>query len=392
MRLTLRILLLIGIAILPRCSPAPVAGGDVTETGNARVGAVVVTPQGQPAAHATVRLRRADYVTQLPTPAKSTVYGADAVTDSLGRFEIRGIDSGAYRIEVTDNATSTVVLACTLSHGDTLDFGTATMQPYAVVRGTLDTAGRSSVQRLYAQVQGLERIAEVNAQGSLTLGNLCTGVFDLWIRSADAAQFPPVPLHGIPVVSGDTARVTTVIPPPWKSIGIGETPQGGVALVNGTVVISGGGPDIYGASDGFHFVYQARQGDVSLIARVRGIEFTDSNAKACLMIRQDLSESSPNVAMEMEPPGWPIFQWRDAPADTSDYDGAVPTVSFPQWIKLERKGDTLTGYNSADGVTWRTASSRVVVLPPDVYVGLGVTSHDGTRLCAAVFDNVAISP
>ena len=158
-------------------------------------------------------------------------------------------------------------------------------------------------------------------------------------------------------------------------------------------MIAGGGPDIWGVSDDFHFVYQTRNGDVSITARVNSVEKTDTNAKACVMIRESLSGSARNISMEMEPTGWAIFQWRDSLSDTTDYNSmGIPTVAFPQWIRLERKGDTLNGYNSSDGVNWIFRGTRIVFLPTDVYVGLAVTSHNTAMLSSVVFDSVQISP
>ena len=235
--------LLLGITfvlVLMRCSDlVPTAGGSTTSD-NAKVMAIVYNTKGSPAAGAMVRLRRSDYVTKPIGLAKLTIDSAETLTDAQGRFEFNGIDSGVYHVEINDRASSSVMLACTLSHADTADLGVATLRPYAAMRGTIDTAGRGD-RRIYVQVQGLERIAEIDANGSFTFNDLPAGVFNLHIRALDTVTYPERPLHGIPVVSGDTARVTTMLPAPWQSTGIGETPRGSAALVNDQFVVAGGG-------------------------------------------------------------------------------------------------------------------------------------------------------
>lgn len=77
-----------------------VAGGSGGETTNG-ITACIVDTNGVPVKGAVVRLRRSDYVTRPPSLGKSSTYGADILTDSLGRFALYDIDMGHYRLEVT---------------------------------------------------------------------------------------------------------------------------------------------------------------------------------------------------------------------------------------------------------------------------------------------------
>ncbi len=45
---------------------------------------------------------------------------------------------------------------------------------------------------------------------------------------------------------------------------------------------------------------------------------------------------------------------------------------------------------SADGATWTIVGSDTFAMPADVHVGLGVSSHDTSRLATATFDNVTV--
>src|SRR6185436_1078745 len=62
----------------------------------------------------------------------------------------------------------------------------------------------------------------------------------------------------------------------------------------------------------------------------------------------------------------------------------------PVWVKLQRRGATVTALVSLDGVTWTLAGQRPVTLPTTFYVGLAVNSGDVNQLTTATFSNVAV--
>jgi len=192
-----------------RCSMqvADATGGSETTNG---ITACANRTDGTPAAGATVRLRRSDYVAPLPSLAKTAIYGADAVTDSSGRFEITGIDPGSYRIEVRD-AQSSVLFACSLDVRDTVNLGADTLRPFATITGTIDTAGRAG-QQLYVQVEGLERIAAVGMAGRFALSDLPAGTFA--VRAATTNDTTVAVSSGISV--GPGAQTTVTVPSGWR--------------------------------------------------------------------------------------------------------------------------------------------------------------------------------
>src|SRR3954471_19709494 len=64
---------------------------------------------------------------------------------------------------------------------------------------------------------------------------------------------------------------------------------------NGGFTVTGSGADIWGTADEFHYVYFSINGDMELVARVTGVDFTDGWAKAGLMARENLNANSRNV-------------------------------------------------------------------------------------------------
>jgi hypothetical protein len=63
-------------------------------------------------------------------------------------------------------------------------------------------------------------------------------------------------------------------------------------------------------------------------------------------------------------------------------------VAAPEWLKIVRAGATVSGYQSADGITWRLVGSASIAMETSVEIGLAVASHDNTVLCTATFDHV----
>jgi hypothetical protein len=60
--------------------------------------------------------------------------------------------------------------------------------------------------------------------------------------------------------------------------------------------------------------------------------------------------------------------------DLAGLPGAVSAAS-PRWLRLTRSGDTITGYDSADGKHWaEIGTASLAGLPPTVQAGLFVTS------------------
>ncbi len=172
----------------------------------------------------------------------------------------------------------------------------------------------------------------------------------------------------------------------WWCLGL----PGGTCQTNGAYDVIGSGSDIWGTSDGFHYVYRGVVGDCTLVARVTAVQNTDPWAKAGLMIRETLHENSPNVFMTLTSANGALFSYRLAAGQPSS-SNSRSGVSAPQWLKLVRRGNTFTGYVSTDGAGWIQVGSVVVPMSSPVFVGLAVTAHNRTLLNHASFDKVAVA-
>lgn len=169
--------------------------------------------------------------------------------------------------------------------------------------------------------------------------------------------------------------------------------------------------------DKFYFVHQPLAGDGAVTARVTSmtgtITYPPPNhdeivpglvewAKAGVIAKHGTAEGSSYVALMVTAEHGVRLQ-HDFVHDTAGKPGAV-SAEDPRWLRLTRVGDTLTGEESSDGVSWTTVGTAT--LAGTVEIGLFVTSPsdltvDGgigggtvqARLATATatFDNVGVT-
>jgi ABC-type transport system involved in multi-copper enzyme maturation permease subunit len=184
---------------------------------------------------------------------------------------------------------------------------------------------------------------------------------------------------------------------------------------------SGGEP----VTDSFYFVRQPLAGNGSITVRVTslaGLHFSGnvqagqgplagmskgivSWAKAGIIIKASTRQGSAYAAMVVTG-GHGVRMQYDYTHDIAGPPGAVSAAS-PRWLRLSRSGDTITGYESADGTHWtRVGVARLTGLSSAAQTGLFATSpqytvispsfggaHEqgGPSLATAVFDHVGLS-
>jgi hypothetical protein len=96
-------------------------------------------------------------------------------------------------------------------------------------------------------------------------------------------------------------------------------------------------------------------------------------AKAGVLVIPSTRQGSPYAAVMATGDHGVRFQY-DYSRDRAGLPGAVSGAS-PRWVRLTRAGDTITGYDSADGTSWhQIGTTRLSGLPATVKVGLFVTS------------------
>jgi ABC-type transport system involved in multi-copper enzyme maturation permease subunit len=185
---------------------------------------------------------------------------------------------------------------------------------------------------------------------------------------------------------------------------------------SGTPTLGPGGEPV---TDSLSFVHQQLDGDGSVTARVTSLiervpgdggdasssqPVVEPWAKAGLIVRASTTQGSPYAAVMATATHGVRMQYNY----TKDIAGSATTVSktSPQWLRLSRSGDTLTGYESADGQSWtKIGVATLSGLPASVPVGLFVASPDhdvtteevvgtstqgGPSMATASFDDVSL--
>jgi hypothetical protein len=164
----------------------------------------------------------------------------------------------------------------------------------------------------------------------------------------------------------------------------------------GTYAMAASGADISGTVDEFRYVYKQLSGEGSISAKVISVDDTHEWAKAGVMIRRMLDNTSPFAAVYITPGNGCRFQARLTPATDSTSDTSVSTpeqreITAPYWVKIERDSlDDFYGYYSSDGVNWQPMAwnPQYIPMPSNVYIGLALTSHNVNAICKAKFSDV----
>jgi ABC-type transport system involved in multi-copper enzyme maturation permease subunit len=186
------------------------------------------------------------------------------------------------------------------------------------------------------------------------------------------------------------------------------------------------GPGGEVVTDQFNFAHQPLTGNGSMTVRVTGLTGAgagagnqagpqspganlggglDSWSKAGIIIKQNLHQGSAYAAMMVTGSNGVRMQYNYT-GDIAGLPGNVSAAS-PRWLRLTRSGDTITGYDSADGRHWATVGTvELSGLPATVQVGMfatsptytvtstsfgGGTNNSGPTQATGTFDDVTMS-
>jgi hypothetical protein len=209
-----------------------------------------------------------------------------------------------------------------------------------------------------------------------------------------------------------------------QDIGIpGDPVPAGTASFNsslngGTYTLTASGTDIgfkanqYDTdTDRFQYVYNPMSGTTgSIVARVASMTGSTNPAdltywtKAVVQIRNSLDPQAANVDSIMSPHNVSEMTWRDVFGGTTGaHERGTSTGPLPGWIRLDRSGDTFTGFWAVDTVDsggnhvpgpWQQGETHTLPagsMGSSIFVGLGLCSHANGQTATATFDHVSIT-
>ena len=159
----------------------------------------------------------------------------------------------------------------------------------------------------------------------------------------------------------------------------------------GTYTVTGGGENMWFATDAFHFVWKKASGDVTLAADVRFVgSGGNAHRKAALLIRQGLEPDAAYADAVVHGDGLTSIQYRE--------ERGGPTreiqskVRGPLRLRIEKEGDYVSLSVAAEGEPLGSAGGSFKIrLAEPFLVGLGVCAHDNAVSETAVFSNVEIT-
>jgi len=217
------------------------------------------------------------------------------------------------------------------------------------------------------------------------------------------------------------------------TVGVGLLARDSCGMGNGTACSLPLGPGGEAVADSFYFVRQPLDGNGSITVRVTSltgrIPSGSSSArvpagggggaggphqqmrsglepwsKTGIILEASTSQGAAYAAVMVTGTHGVRMQY-DYTGDTAGLAGSVSAAS-PRWLRLVRDGDTVTGYDSADGVSWtKVGAARLAGLPSRVQAGLfaaspgysqtlsqslgGSTGTGGPTLATGTFDQVS---
>ena len=192
--------------------------------------------------------------------------------------------------------------------------------------------------------------------------------------------------------SAEVGFLAAALPAGWRGQDVGSVGiPGSATFLDGTFSLKGSGSDIWETADGCHFISQSLSGDFVITARLASMANTDYWAKAGLMVRESYATGSRNVSLLVTPEGGGTRQqWRSSTGgSTSDHQ--LSGSNAPLWLRIVRSGNTFTGWQSDDGLTWSNTHAVTLGMTSAVLLGLTVTSHQNNALNTAVFDHVNVT-
>ena len=157
------------------------------------------------------------------------------------------------------------------------------------------------------------------------------------------------------------------------------------ATTNG-LNVTATGSDFGGSSDQGNFSYQLYSGNFDVCVQVAGLSLSDIFAKAGLMARETLTTSSRFAAALTTPAmNGSFFEWRDPVGSANGTTGNFPANYPNTWLRLNRVGNTFTGFASYDGQVWTQLGSDTISMPSQIYLGYSVSSHTTNSATTAQF-------
>ena len=178
-------------------------------------------------------------------------------------------------------------------------------------------------------------------------------------------------------------RTNSTAPIPYTAgydIGNVGTPGGTAISSTGSVTISGAGSGYASGatSDSFQFAAQPMPGDADYDYQIEISSASVAGGQAGVMIRQTMDPASPYSALYLSG-GNCVLASRTGYGAAATQTASVPALATANlWLRLYRRGDAITAYQSLDGFSWN-------------YIAAVTNDMSGTIMGLSAFAGAAVS-
>jgi endo-beta-N-acetylglucosaminidase D len=258
------------------------------------------------------------------------------------------------------------------------------------------TRGNAGVIRLYVdgalQASGTGPALTRISPASLQIGRGYTGAID------------DLRFYGYELPTGQISSLVNDIPTPWQPADIGSPAVDGYAFYQAVAdqwTVGGGGAEIFGASDQFHFVSQPLTGDGTVVSRIistaQNLNGTRTAfAKTGVMFRTSTAANSAYADVVLTETLGLQFHSRSFTGGAAIQTGPTVAVTAPFWVRLVRSGNSFTAAYATAATPaagdWTVIGTQTLFLGTAPLAGLAVSSHDNTRLSSAIFGGAGVVP
>jgi hypothetical protein len=194
----------------------------------------------------------------------------------------------------------------------------------------------------------------------------------------------------------ESRTLLSAIPAPLTNVALGIAPGGSASFnsSNQTYTIVGGGSDIFAANDAAQYVYEPLTGSGTVTVEVTSDSPNTAHDLAGLCIRDSLSSTAANMWIASRDDGTAFADSRSTNGGTGVND-SVQAGSIPEYFKLTRNGDLVTGSYSTDGGnTYTLIDTQTINFTGNtVLVGMAVSSQTAPgTLATATFAHFSVVP
>lgn len=213
------------------------------------------------------------------------------------------------------------------------------------------------------------------------------------IRQADDAV-ARVPLAQVRLVTFLRAASIVVAPVPanWQMANIGSASASGQFVeTNGAIQVSTIGT-VSRVDDGHQFVWR-NVGDLAELIAFVPPQITERRdgeryKSAGLEIRARLDGDGPCYRLFSEAGRTGMTQWRLATG--KEHSKSTPIPQQGVWLRLQRCGQQVTAYTSAEGRVWQQVGNEMIPLPEQAHFGLLLAGSKKGSSCTVAFTHVAL--